>query len=67
MPCPGAPRPQPSGKGRLTGRVQQAGSAGGGRLELRVADPEVRAIEGAWVIRLACGGRSNFCQHLQIL
>ena len=32
-----------------------------------MADPEVRAIEGAWVIHLACGGRSNFCQHLQIL
>lgn len=32
-----------------------------------MADPEVRAIEGAWVICLACRGRSNFCQHLQIL
>ena len=32
-----------------------------------MADPEVRAIEGAWVIHLACGGGSNFCQYLQIL
>lgn len=28
---------------------------------------EVRAIRCAWVIRLACRGGSNFCQHFQIL
>lgn len=32
-----------------------------------MTDPEVGAIEGAWVIRLACRGGSNFCQYLQIL
>lgn len=36
-------------------------------MKLRVADSEVRAIRCAWVIRLACRGGSNFCQHLQIL
>lgn len=54
-------------RGRLTGSGQQAGPARGGHLKFGVAGLEVRAVEGAWVLCLACRGGSDFCQHLQIL
>lgn len=66
-PCPSQSPEAATIRGRLTGSAQQAGSARCGHLELRVADPEVRAIGRACVICLACGRGCNFCQHLQIL
>lgn len=54
-------------RGILTGSAQQAGPARGGHLRLGVAGPKVRAIEGAWILCLACRGGGDFCQHLQIL
>lgn len=68
-PSAGVPRVPEAGRTRgiLTGSAQQAGSARGGHLRLGVAGPEVRAIEGAWVLCLACRGGGDFCQHLQIL